>query len=86
MSDETVFIGYGGGLFATVMGSRKKWSAKTPQELINLLDADGIDRTDIELIESDRLSCPDHALHPRDARTFRIILGLPEVESDSKSG
>lgn len=82
MTDNTVFIGYGGRLFATVMGGMKRWGANTPQELVDKLDADGIERSRLELIESDRLSCPDHALHPKDAKEFRRILGISETERD----
>ncbi|WP_157480931.1 MULTISPECIES: hypothetical protein [unclassified Lysobacter] len=82
MSDDTVFIGYSGGLFATVMGGKEIWSARTPQELIAKLDADGIARSRLELIEIDRLSCPDHALNPKDAEAFRTILG----ETKKKDG
>lgn len=78
MSDDTVFIGYGGGLFATVMGGKQSWGARTPAELIAKLDASGVDRARLELIEADRLSCPDHALDPRDAKAFREILGATE--------
>lgn len=78
MSDDTVFIGYGGGLFATVMGGEQMWGARTPAELIAKLDASGIDRARLELIEADDLCCPDHALHPRDAQAFRAILGATD--------
>ncbi|MFD1295305.1 hypothetical protein ACFQ4Q_01490 [Lysobacter gummosus] len=50
MSDNTVFIGYGGGLFATVMGGKQSWGARTPAELIAKLDACGVDRARLELI------------------------------------
>ncbi len=80
MSDDTVFIGYGGGLFATVTGGKQSWSARTPAELIAQLDASGIDRSRIELIEADQLTCPDHALSLRDAEVFRAILSLPKPD------
>lgn len=80
MSDDTVFIGYGGGLFATVMGGKQSWGARTPAELIAQLDASGIDRSRIELIEADRLTCPDHALDLRDAEAFRAILSRPRPD------
>jgi hypothetical protein len=76
MSDDTVFIGYGGGFFATVWGGKQSWGARTPAELIAKLDASGIDRARLELIEGDRFSCPDHALDSKDAQAFRAILGI----------
>jgi len=73
--DDTVFIGYGGGLFATTWGpDPMTWGAHTPSELIAKLDADGIDRKRLELIVSDDLCCPDHALSARDAAAFAELL------------
>lgn len=75
MSDDTVFIGYGGGLFATVMGGEKMWGAHTPAELIAKLDAEGIARSRLFLIVADDLCCPDHALSSRDEAAFVELLG-----------
>lgn len=71
--DQTVFIGYGSGLVA--MTKEKVWGAHTPHELIAKLDAEGIDRKRLCLIVPDDLSCPDHALGPKDAAAFVEILG-----------
>lgn len=72
--DDTVFIGYGGGLVAMMRGG-KIWGAPTPEELIAKLDAEGIDRKRLYLIVPDDLCCPDHALNPRDAAAFIELLG-----------
>lgn len=74
--DDTVFIGYGGGLFATTWGPDPlRWSAHSPDELIAKLDAAGIARARLSLILADDLSCPDHALGQRDAAAFAALLG-----------
>lgn len=72
--DDTVFIGYGGGLVAMMRGG-KVWSARTPEELIARLDDEGIDRKRLYLIIPDELVCPDHALNPRDTAAFIALLG-----------
>lgn len=72
--NDTVFIGYGGGLVAMMRGG-KVWGAPTPEELIAKLDAEGIDRKRLYLIVPDDLCCPDHALNPRIVAEFVAILG-----------
>ncbi len=73
MSDDTVFIGYGGGLIA--MGDGRTWGAPTPEELIAKLDAESIARSRLYLIVADDLCCPDHALSARDEAAFVALLG-----------
>lgn len=76
-NDDTVFIGYGGGLFATTFGPAPlSWGARTPSELIAKLDAAGIARSRLFLIVPDDLSCPDHALGGRDVAEFITLLGV----------
>lgn len=71
--DDTVYIGYGGSLVAMTQG--KTWGARTPSELIAKLDAEGIDRKRLCLIVPNDISCPDHALGPKEAAAFVEILG-----------
>lgn len=73
---DIVFIGYGGGLFATTSGpDAQRWSAHSAEELIAKLDHAGIDRARLYLIVPEAPTCPDHALSAKDANAFLLILG-----------
>ncbi len=74
MPDDTISISQGSGVFIALDDFGNRWTAPTPESLIAKLDAEGIARSRLRL---DRWEDGphDHALSPRDAADFAVILG-----------
>ena len=70
MAGVSVSIGYG-GVFLAIASDGRRWSAATPAERVDQLDAAGIQRSAIDLEADDH----DHGLNAGAARAFLDLLG-----------
>ncbi|MCR6662650.1 MAG: hypothetical protein NVV60_05755 [Luteimonas sp.] len=76
MPDDTVFIIGAGGFLARIAGpNAQRWSARSAEDLIAQLDADGIDRARLELVVTRPLSQPDAALDVAQENALIQVLG-----------